>query len=517
MSNETRDSDRELSSSARSNTPFFWPISNSQTPDEMNTSFGPRIDADKWDFHDGIDLPALLGTPVHAIACGDVVRAGPADEGFGSTHVVVQVVDPKDGKNDLFLVYIHLDSIAEGVTLGTHVNQGDVLGAVGQEDATYPHLHFEMRKGGAQQVKSVHPLNYLPYLNRANIKKPRLDRINFYNEDGERRAVRLRFEVRDRREGDLQGVEVELKRDDGTTRILHVDFDDRETINSAKGDDKALKNGIAVEGYQKSNLKGERLRDLHYGVIVEDIPPEDKSVKFRVLDVKDGKLESAEFLLPKIEPGGEPVNSLADFESQEFPPPGWKLNLIPGNVCRTNEIDPIRGLRDLLCQDLRSLPGTLFRAGLSFALPDRRMSWRLEADIKPVGLEMERDQVIHPLAFMSGNILVAAACLREIGDEKFVAGVMIRSANGLFRERIDVKDVEKISPGATVKWKLDLIRVGTRQTTAVLRLGAKEVARIDGDTSSVEPDTGCVGILHRHSGLQLTLQVDQLFLTEAPR
>jgi murein DD-endopeptidase MepM/ murein hydrolase activator NlpD len=24
----------------------------------MNTSFGPRIDADRWDFHDGIDLPA---------------------------------------------------------------------------------------------------------------------------------------------------------------------------------------------------------------------------------------------------------------------------------------------------------------------------------------------------------------------------------------------------------------------------------------------------------------------------
>jgi hypothetical protein len=43
------------------------------------------------------------------------------------------------------------------------------------------------------------------------------------------------------------------------------------------------------------------------------------------------------------------------------------------------------------------------------------------------------------------------------------------------------------------------------------------VARINGDTTSVEPDTGCVGILHRHSGLQITLHVDQLLLTEAPR
>jgi hypothetical protein len=59
--------------------------------------------------------------------------------------------------------------------------------------------------------------------------------------------------------------------------------------------------------------------------------------------------------------------------------------------------------------------------------------------------------------------------------------------------------------------------IGTRQTTAVLRLDGNVVARINGDTTGVEPDTGCVGILHRHSGLQITLHVDQLLLTEAPR
>jgi len=54
----------------------------------MNTSFGPHIDADRWDFHDGIDLPAPVGTPVHAMAKGEVHRAGPVDktgpgQGFG--------------------------------------------------------------------------------------------------------------------------------------------------------------------------------------------------------------------------------------------------------------------------------------------------------------------------------------------------------------------------------------------------------------------------------------------------
>ena len=103
MSNETRDSRQTVSSGAQGTCHFIWPLSKSPTPDEMNTSFGPRIDADRWDFHDGIDLPAAVGTPVHAMADGMVHRAGPADktgpgQGFGSTHVLLQVVDPTDGQ-----------------------------------------------------------------------------------------------------------------------------------------------------------------------------------------------------------------------------------------------------------------------------------------------------------------------------------------------------------------------------------------------------------------------------------
>jgi hypothetical protein len=144
------------------------------------------------------------------------------------------------------------------------------------------------------------------------------------------------------------------------------------------------------------------------------------------------------------------------------------------------------------------------------------MSWRLRADIQPAELQMSKGQVIHPLAFLVGDDVVAAACLRKIRDDEYVAGVLIRSADGLFRERIDVNEGE-IFRDSPVRWELELLRLGTRQTTAVLRLDGNVVARINGDTTSVEPDTGCVGILQRHSGLQITLHVDQLFLTEAPR
>lgn len=129
---------------------------------------------------------------------GVVHRAGPADHGFGSTHVLLKVCDPMDGKDDLFLVYLHLNSIAKGVIPGASVKQGDVIGAVGQEDTTYPHLHFEFRKGGHQQACSVHPLNYLPYLNKANFRQLRLDRCNFYRDDVERRAVRIGFSIHNR-------------------------------------------------------------------------------------------------------------------------------------------------------------------------------------------------------------------------------------------------------------------------------------------------------------------------------
>ena len=141
---------------------------------------------------------------------------------------------------------------------------------------------------------------------------------------------------------------------------------------------------------------------------------------------------------------------------------------------------------------------------------------RLKADIKPAELQMDKGLVIHPLAFLVGSDVVAAACLRKIRSDTLVAGVLIRSAAGLFRERIDVDEGE-IFRDSEVTWDLELLRVGTRQTTAVLRLDNNVVARINGDTTGVEPDTGCVGILHRHSGLQITLYSDQLFLTEAPR
>lgn len=514
----------EVTASARSaafvavDQQFIWPLSRKRTPDGMNTSYGPRIDADRWDFHDGIDLPAPVGTRVFAMTDGVVHRAGPADKtepgrGFGSTHVLIRAVDPKDGKDDLFLVYLHLDTIAEEIIPGARVNRGQLIGAVGQEDATYPHLHFEFRKGGPEEDRSVHPLNYLPFANTFNFRLLSLDAVNFYD-DGAKRAIRLRFEAPKRQEGDLRGVAVELSGTSVKARTRRVDFDDRETIVSDKGDQHAFKKGIAVEGYQKSNLQGDRLSDLHYGVILKDIAAGFENVELRILDVKNENIQSAQFLLPKLEPNESPVNIREEFEEgQAFPPTGSQVVVLSGNACRPDQVE---GQRRLVCQDVGSSPAGLIRAGLRFSLPAQRMSWRLGALLNPKEMVLSKGEAIYPLAFFVGDTLVAAACLRKIGDNQFVTGVLIRSAAGLFREKIDVVEGE-ISPNKAVVWELELLRLRTRQTTAVLRLDNDVVARLNGDTTNVEPDNACAGILHRHSGINVTLHVDQLFLTEEPR
>jgi Peptidase family M23 len=517
----------DVSASAPSNSHFVWPLGRTTTPDEMNTSYGPRIDADRWDFHDGIDLPAAAGTPVYAAAAGTVHRAGPADktapgQGFGSTHVVLKVTDATDGVDDLFLVYLHLDSIAEGVIVGAGVNQGDLIGAVGQEDATYPHLHFELRKTEPRQQNSRHPLRYLPYINGANVTQLRLDRCNFSGPNGQRRAVRFRFDVLDRREGDVQGVDVVLGGEDGVARSLRVDFDDRTTIVSDKGDEHAFnEEGIAVEGYQKSNLKGDGLIDLHYGVIVKDVTAEFTCARLQVRDVRDEHHACVEFGLPELRDNEQPVHSRADFDDPAFPPAGWEQRVLPGNVCRPDPVAALDGEQGLLCQDLQSAHGSLIRAGLCFALPVTRlpvrpMSWRVRADIRLAQLQMQAGLAVCPLAFLAGDSVVAAACLRKIGNDKLVAGVMIRAADGLVRERIDVTEGE-IVRDAAVRWELELLRVGTRQTTAVLRLDNNVIARVNGDTTSIEPDTVCVGITHEHTDVQATLHFDRLLLTETLR
>ncbi len=87
----------------------------------------------------GIGIAAAPGTPVRAVAAGDVVLAGQLGT-YGQTVIV------EHGGGD-YSVYGSLSRIS--VAKGAHISKGQVIGEVGTSDPDLPpHLHFEIRHGG---------------------------------------------------------------------------------------------------------------------------------------------------------------------------------------------------------------------------------------------------------------------------------------------------------------------------------------------------------------------------------
>ena len=121
---------------------FMWPVAGS-----INDYFGaPRGGGT---YHSAIDIGADSGTPIAAAAGGQVVLAS-AGYGYGN-YVVIR------HDNGYETLYAHLTEIY--VAQGQWVAQGETIGTVGDTGwATGPHLHFEVRQGGA----AVDPLSYLP-------------------------------------------------------------------------------------------------------------------------------------------------------------------------------------------------------------------------------------------------------------------------------------------------------------------------------------------------------------------
>ncbi len=118
---------------------FIWPVNGPVT-----SPFGMR-----WGrMHEGIDIGAGSGTPIHAAASGRVIYSGWM-EGYGNLVVI-------DHGNGLSTAYGHQSSIAAGN--GQVVSQGQTIGYVGCTGHCYgPHLHFEVRVNG-------HPVDPLGYL-----------------------------------------------------------------------------------------------------------------------------------------------------------------------------------------------------------------------------------------------------------------------------------------------------------------------------------------------------------------
>lgn len=100
--------------------------------------------------HGGVDLPQRKGTPVHVVALehqegdAEVLYAGPL---FGTTVVTRQTVREEARTRDYVVLFGHLDSIGAGVSAGSTLKDGDVLGTVGDTGSPeLVHLHLEIRR-----------------------------------------------------------------------------------------------------------------------------------------------------------------------------------------------------------------------------------------------------------------------------------------------------------------------------------------------------------------------------------
>lgn len=112
--------------------------------------------------HEGIDLITDWGVPVYATGDGVIEKAG--WNTLGGWRIGVR------GKSDgVYYYYAHMSSYYDGVTVGAHVQKGQLLGFVGDtgygpEGASgvmVPHLHYGMYEGSP-----MHAVNAYPLLNR---------------------------------------------------------------------------------------------------------------------------------------------------------------------------------------------------------------------------------------------------------------------------------------------------------------------------------------------------------------
>lgn len=92
----------------------------------------------QWRAHKGVDYGAPTGTRVKATGDGVVEFAG-RQGGYGNVVVLHH-------RGGIMTAYGHLSRFASGIRKGARVQQGELVGLVGQTGwATGPHLHYEFR------------------------------------------------------------------------------------------------------------------------------------------------------------------------------------------------------------------------------------------------------------------------------------------------------------------------------------------------------------------------------------
>lgn len=125
----------------RADRQFDWPVSQGV----VSSGFGMRNGA----MHDGVDIAAPVGTPIHAADSGVVIFSGEL-HGYGNTVII---------RHDDDYVTIYGHNQVNLVREGDRVNRGQTIADLGRSGRTTgANLHFEVRCDNIAHD----PLAYLP-------------------------------------------------------------------------------------------------------------------------------------------------------------------------------------------------------------------------------------------------------------------------------------------------------------------------------------------------------------------
>jgi len=118
---------------------YSWPVAG-----RITSHYGGRHD----EFHHGLDIAAPLGSPIRAVANGQITFAG-----WRPIYGQTVIINHDDGRKTL---YGHASRIL--VRKGQQVAAGKVIAEIGSTGrSTGPHLHFEIYEQG----RTVDPLERL--------------------------------------------------------------------------------------------------------------------------------------------------------------------------------------------------------------------------------------------------------------------------------------------------------------------------------------------------------------------
>ena len=126
---------------------IIWPLPAEY--DHITSGYGYR-NFDK-SFHDAIDIAAPGGTPIYAVNDGTIIMYQWVNTGGGNKVVI-------DHGSSITTTYCHLSKFEKGLSVGSEVKQGDVIGYVGTTGtSTGNHLHFRIAIDG----DTVDPRDYV--------------------------------------------------------------------------------------------------------------------------------------------------------------------------------------------------------------------------------------------------------------------------------------------------------------------------------------------------------------------